>query len=123
MYDLIPPRTRWMHLVYITQERHHAMKAGVYGDDMFKSQVIIRPLILLNILKQGYPLLWTDSDMVWFGNPLPLLPKITDSSAVRPLQFFSGPFCSSHNYQNRSTNVSYRVLSEGSGYADFLCGL
>lgn len=46
-------------------------------------------MILLNILKQGYTLLWTDSDMVWLRDPLPLLPDLNDPTAVRlcgPLQ-------------------------------------
>ena len=55
------------------------------GDDTFKSQVLIRPSILLHILKQGYTLLWTDSDMVWLGNPLPLLPDMDDPEAVRAI--------------------------------------
>lgn len=38
--------------------------------------------MLRHILKQGYTLLWTDSDMVWLGNPLPLLPDVHDSEAV-----------------------------------------
>lgn len=53
------------------------------GDDTFKSQVLIRPNMLLHILKQGYTLLWTDSDMVWLGDPLPLLPDMDDPEAVR----------------------------------------
>ena len=52
------------------------------GDDTFKSQVLIRPKMLLHILKQGYTLLWTDSDMVWLGNPLPLLPAMNHPEAV-----------------------------------------
>lgn len=52
------------------------------GDETFRSQVLIRPKILLHILNQGYSLLWTDSDMVWLDNPLPLLPDINDPEAV-----------------------------------------
>eukprot|EP00903_Cladosiphon_okamuranus_P005636 g5602.t1 len=63
-------------------ERHHAIKAGRMGDDTFKSQVLIRPNMLLHILKQGYTLLWTDSDMVWLENPLPVLPDMDDPEAA-----------------------------------------
>ena len=52
------------------------------GDETFRSQVLVRPNILLHILNQGYSLLWTDSDMVWLDNPLPLLPDINDPEAV-----------------------------------------
>ncbi|CAM9429766.1 unnamed protein product, partial [Hapterophycus canaliculatus] len=63
-------------------ERHHAIKAGKMGDETFRAQVLIRPNMLRHILKQAYTLLWTDSDMVWLGNPLPLLPDIHDSEAA-----------------------------------------
>lgn len=69
-----------MHLAI--QERHHAIKAGSFGDDTFKSQVLVRPNILLHILNEGYNLLWTDSDMVWLNNPLPVLPDTNDPEEV-----------------------------------------
>lgn len=67
-----------------TQERHHAIQAGRIGDDTFKAEVVIRPQILLHILNQGYPCLWTDSDMVWLENPLPFLPDIDNPETVSP---------------------------------------
>lgn len=47
----------------------------------------MRPSILNYILKQKYSVLWTDSDMVWLENPLPLLPDMEDPSAVRLVMF------------------------------------
>ncbi|CAM9141525.1 unnamed protein product [Scytosiphon promiscuus] len=63
-------------------ERHHAIKAGKMGDETFRAQVLIRPNMLRHILMQGYTLLWTDSDMVWLGDPLPSLPDMHDSEAA-----------------------------------------
>ncbi|CAN0058993.1 unnamed protein product [Ectocarpus sp. 13 AM-2016] len=55
-------------------ERHRAVKAGQWGDEIFKHETVVRPDILLSIMAQGYKVLWTDVDIVWLGNPLPLLP-------------------------------------------------
>ena len=59
------------------------MKAGNFGDDVFKAEVLVRPSILEHILNQGHALLWTDSDMVWLQNPLTFLPDVNDSTGVR----------------------------------------
>lgn len=64
------------------KQRHVAIKAGQIGGDTFKAQVMLRPKVLLHVLNQGYTLLWTDSDMVWLGNPLPVLPDMNDPEAV-----------------------------------------
>ncbi|CAN0317802.1 unnamed protein product [Pylaiella littoralis] len=64
-----------------SSERQHAVKAGQWGDDIFKHEALVRPDILLSILRQGYKLLWTDVDMVWLRNPLPLLPD-TRANAI-----------------------------------------
>ena len=53
------------------------------GDATFQSQVLVRPSILQSILAAGYTALWTDSDVVWLGDPLLLLPDINDPSSVR----------------------------------------
>lgn len=52
------------------------------GDATFQSQVLVRPSILQSILAAGYTVLWTDSDMVWLGDPLPLLPDVNERSSV-----------------------------------------
>ena len=56
----------------------HATVAGAFGNDMFKTQVLVRPKILQRILDFGYTALWTDSDIVWLKNPLLLLPDVRD---------------------------------------------
>lgn len=85
------------------QERHHAVKAGRMGDETFRSQVLVRPKILLHILNQGYSLLWTDSDMVWLENPLPLLPDINDPEAV-------SLNTKQHNCEALGINGAFRLL-------------
>lgn len=44
----------------------------------------MRPSILSHILAQKFTVLWSDSDVVWLDNPLPLLPDTRDPSDVRP---------------------------------------
>lgn len=61
---------------------HHATRAGTYGDFAFAAEVSVRPFILQSVLREGFAALWTDSDMVWLGNPLPLLPDLKSSSTV-----------------------------------------
>lgn len=67
---------------HMLQEHPHATKAGNWRSPVFKSEVFIRPEILLSILNQGYTVLWTDSDMVWLKNPLPFLPGSKDTHSV-----------------------------------------
>ncbi|CAN0301406.1 unnamed protein product, partial [Ascophyllum nodosum] len=68
----------------------HATKAGAFGDDVFKAEVLVRPHILQAILKRGYPLLWTDSDMVWLRNPLTVLPKVNDTNGADLMLMIGG---------------------------------
>lgn len=65
------------------QERPRAVKAGAWGDAIFRAETLVRPDILSSILRQGYAALWTDVDIVWLGNPLPLLPDLRDPTSVR----------------------------------------
>ncbi|CAM9904550.1 unnamed protein product [Scytosiphon promiscuus] len=57
-----------------SSKRRHAVKAGQWGDAIFKHETVVRPDILMSVMRQGYRVLWTDVDIVWLGNPLPLLP-------------------------------------------------
>ena len=65
------------------QERKHATVAGQFGDPAFAAEVLVRPSILTHIMNQGFAVLWSDSDIVWLGNPLPLLPGTADPHSVR----------------------------------------
>lgn len=74
--------------MHAPQERK-AVKAGQWGDAIFKHETVVRPDILLSIMGQGYKVLWTDVDIVWLGNPMPLLPDTqTNATAVSVLFFF-----------------------------------
>ncbi|CAM9634317.1 unnamed protein product, partial [Laminaria digitata] len=55
-----------------------------FGDPAFAAEVLVRPSILTHIMNQGFTVLWSDSDIVWLENPLPLLPDTANPSAVRP---------------------------------------
>lgn len=69
------------------QETHRAVKAGQWGDAIFKRETVVRPDILLSIMGQGYKVLWTDVDIVWLGNPMPLLPDTNkNATAVRIIE-------------------------------------
>lgn len=63
------------NIKHACQGRHHSVQAGVWGDAIFKAETVVRPDILLSILGQGFKVLWTDVDMVWMDDPLPLLPN------------------------------------------------
>lgn len=66
------------------KERHVVAKAaGQKQNQEFAEADLLRPNILHFILKQGYGALWSDSDVVWIQNPLPLLPEMGTPSAVR----------------------------------------
>lgn len=65
--------------------RKHSTEPGIFGDSAFADQVVIRPGILEAILNQGYGVLWTDIDIVWLGNPLPLFPRVGNPSMVSTL--------------------------------------
>ena len=56
--------------------------SGRIGDENFSEAVLVRPRLLRSILSQGYAALWSDSDMVWLKNPLPLLPQLDDAEGV-----------------------------------------
>jgi len=46
---------------------------AVYGTDSFKQLTKMKSRIALRILKLGYNVIWSDSDIVWFKNPVPRL--------------------------------------------------
>lgn len=79
-------RTQSLYFVFcpcsIMQKRPYAIGAGSYLDPIFKEQTLVRPGILSAIMRQRYAILWTDTDIVWLGNPLPLLPDLNDPLSV-----------------------------------------
>ena len=52
----------------------------------------MRPRLLHSILSQHYAVLWSDSDIVWLDNPLPLLPRLDNTKGVsfKVLSFLVG---------------------------------
>lgn len=43
-----------------------------YGSSGFKSVTKLKSQVVLQVLKLGYDATWTDTDIVWFKNPLPV---------------------------------------------------
>ncbi|CAM9206713.1 unnamed protein product, partial [Hapterophycus canaliculatus] len=81
--DDLEPGTVVMFPVKTGSVRKHASRAGEFGDASFAAEVLVRPSILSHILAQSFTVLWSDSDIVWLSNPLPLLPDAYDPSDVR----------------------------------------
>jgi len=48
-------------------------EAGVYGGNVFKSVTKSKSRVVLEVLKAGYSVVWTDVDITWFVNPLDAL--------------------------------------------------
>lgn len=66
----------------IYKERRHSAPTGRFGDSKFAELVFVRPKLLHSIISQGYAALWSDSDMVWLDDPLPLLPRLDNTTGV-----------------------------------------
>ena len=80
--DLIPPRARCTNRSIVKQSGQKSIKAGVLGDERFADAVLVRPQMINSIISQGYTMLWSDSDVIWLNNPLPLLPQVGPDSNV-----------------------------------------
>lgn len=86
---------------------------AAYGSEGFKSLTKLKSQIALEILRLGYDVVWTDSDIVWFQNPLPLLAAmpsdlVVQSNAPWPdEQAANGPLrINSGFYRARATPVT-----------------
>lgn len=42
-----------------------------YGSNGFKSVTKLKSQVVLQVLRAGYDAIWTDTDIMWFKNPLP----------------------------------------------------
>jgi hypothetical protein len=54
-----------------------------YGSEGFKSITKLKSQVVLDIIKLGYDVTWSDSDIVWLQNPLPLLSAMSSDIVVQ----------------------------------------
>eukprot|EP00053_Salpingoeca_punica_P009097 m.81418 g.81418 ORF g.81418 m.81418 type:complete len:764 (-) comp14876_c0_seq3:854-3145(-) len=55
----------------------------VYGSEGFKSVTKLKSQMVLQILRMGYDVTWTDTDIVWFRDPMPLLSGMKSDFVVQ----------------------------------------
>ncbi len=58
---------------YDSEFTHLRASEAAFGSEGFKSLTKLKSQIVLQILRLGYDAIWTDTDIVWYRNPLPLL--------------------------------------------------
>lgn len=87
-----------------------------YGSKEFRKVTKLKSQVVLEILRMGYDVIWTDTDIAWFQNPLPLLASMesdfvvqsnapsTEADANGPLRINSG------FYRIRSTAIAIAAL-------------
>lgn len=46
-----------------------------YGSQAFRKVTKLKSQVVLQILRMGYDVTWTDTDIAWFQNPLPVPPS------------------------------------------------
>ena len=54
-----------------------------YGTQAFKKVTKLKSKVVLEILRMGYDVTWTDTDIVWFDNPIPLLRSMESDFVVQ----------------------------------------
>jgi len=112
-----------------------------YGSQSFRRLTKLKSQMVLRILKLGYNVIWTDSDIVWYQNPIPLLHAmesdlVVQSNAPYPQELAdNGPLrINSGFYRARSTPLTIDAfanivasaqasrLSEQPSFYMVLCG-
>lgn len=102
-----------------------ANAAGSYGDDSFGSMMWLKVTAVYVALAAGYDVLFQDTDIVWFRNPLPLLQKVTvdttfmDDGArtIRFTPFFENSGFYFLRYNPRTLQLMERMLRSASELA------
>ncbi len=64
-------------------QREANVREAAYGSDGFKSLTKLKSQIVLQILRMGYEVVWTDTDIVWYRNPLPLMAAMSSDLVVQ----------------------------------------
>eukprot|EP00043_Microstomoeca_roanoka_P014979 m.149237 g.149237 ORF g.149237 m.149237 type:complete len:754 (-) comp16155_c1_seq1:177-2438(-) len=90
-----------------------------YGSDAFKKVTKLKSQVVLQILQMGYDVTWTDTDIVWFQNPIPKLAAMASDFAVQsnapwPAEkVANGPLrINSGFYRVRSTPVTIAAMQQ-----------
>lgn len=60
-----------------------ALNDAAYGTDDFKQLTKMKSRVVLKFLNLGYDTLWTDTDIVWFSNPLGHLRSLSVDLAIQ----------------------------------------
>lgn len=63
--------------------KHVSLRDAAYGTAEFKELTKMKSRVVLNFLKLGYNTLWTDTDIVWFKNPLKNLHGLAVDLAIQ----------------------------------------
>eukprot|EP00045_Choanoeca_perplexa_P012107 m.130774 g.130774 ORF g.130774 m.130774 type:complete len:716 (+) comp15888_c0_seq4:182-2329(+) len=90
-----------------------------YGSQHFRKVTKLKSQVVLQILRLGYDVTWTDTDIYWFRNPLPLLGSmssdfVVQSNAPYPEeQVANGPLrINSGFYRVRSTPLTIVAMEQ-----------
>eukprot|EP00055_Hartaetosiga_balthica_P011981 m.56418 g.56418 ORF g.56418 m.56418 type:complete len:724 (-) comp7798_c0_seq3:3104-5275(-) len=96
-----------------------------YGSNAFKKVTKLKSRVVLDILKLGYDVTWTDTDITWFKNPLPELLNMESDFVVQSNAPFpeekaaNGPLrINSGFYRVRSTPVTLAAMEEIIAHAE-----
>ncbi len=90
-----------------------------YGSELFKEITKFKSRLVLEILLRGYHVTWTDTDIIWFQNPIPYLNAmesdfVVQSNAPLPLEEESNGSLriNSGFYRVRSTPVAIAAMKD-----------
>lgn len=67
----------------IVSGRGLPLSDAAYGSDEFKELTKMKSRVVLQFLKLGYDTLWTDTDIVWFKNPIDHLRSLSVDLAIQ----------------------------------------
>ena len=94
-------------------------KNAVYGSNAFKTITKLKSRLVRDIVAKGYDVTWTDTDILWFHDPIPLLRALKSDFVVQSNAPFpeeaesNGPLrINSGFYRVRATTVTLAALNE-----------
>lgn len=67
----------------VSSGRNVSLRDATYGSAEFKELTKMKSRVVLEVLKLGYDALWTDTDIVWFRNPIAHLQSQTSDLAIQ----------------------------------------